>query len=524
MSRPVKKIVIVGGGTAGWITAGVIASTHTRDADDGLEITLVESPNIPQIGVGEGTWPSMRDTLRKMGVSETEFIRECSVGFKQGAWFANWRTNQPGEGYYHPLMLPQGFLQGNLVPEWSRREGEFESFAHAVSTQADICDSGLAPKQFATPEFAAVQNYAYHLDAGAYSGFLQRHCTEKLGVKHVLADVVDVVSAENGDISAVTTEQAGDIEGDLFVDCTGFRSRLLGEHYKVGFRDLNHILFIDKALAVQVPYLEPNDPIACHTISTGQTAGWIWDIGLYNRRGVGHVYSSNHTTEDAATDELEQYLKQSGHDLKTASVRKIDIRSGHRERFWERNCVAVGLSAGFLEPLEASALVLIELSSRMIAEQMPVDRAAMDIVAKRFNRKFRYRWDRIVDFLKLHYVLTERSDSDFWVDNLQADSIPESLMELLELWKYQPPFHDDFDQKDEVFPSASYQYVLYGMHFSTIESHLGTSSSAKRFADMQFAQKGELTSKLQAGLPHHRELLDHIHAHGLPQMDVRSRA
>lgn len=520
MNQPVRSIVIVGGGTAGWITAGTLAAAHPHDAENGVRITLVESPSFPQIGVGEGTWPTMRDTLRRMGVSESDFIRDCNVAFKQGAWFANWVTADPGEGYYHPLVLPQGFLKGNLVPEWQRHKDNFRSFAHATSPQAELCDRGLAPKQAATPEFAAVQNYAYHLDAGALSGFIQRHCVEKLGVRHVLADVTGVITLENGDIAAVKTAQAGDIVGDLFIDCTGFRSLLLGQHYDVAFRDRADSLFIDKALAIHLPYRDETDPIACHTISTGQSSGWIWDIGLYNRRGVGHVYSSHHISEESATEELAAYAAKSGHDLSKLSVRAIDIRSGHREKFWERNCVAIGLSAGFLEPLEASALVLIELSARMIAEQMPTDRAAMDIVARRFNRKFLYRWDRIIDFLKLHYVLTQRDDSDFWRDNKNPESIPESLQELLELWAYQPPFHDDFDQKDEVFPSASYQYVLYGMGFETQDSFLGTSLRDRTFAAHAFRTNQDLTQRFISGLPRHRELLGHIHQHGLPRAEV----
>ena len=279
MTRPIKDVVIVGGGSAGWLTAGTLAAKHAQDIPDGVRITLVESPNIPQIGVGEGTWPTMRDTLRRMGISETDFFKECSAAFKQGAWFANWVTDQPGEGYYHPLVLPQGFLQGNLVPAWTRERDQYQSFAHAVCAQAEICDKGLAPKQAATPEFAAVQNYAYHLDSGAMSGFLQRHCVEKLGVRHILADVESVVSAENGDIAAIRTNQAGDIEGDLFVDCTGFKSLLLGQHYGVEFIDRSDVLFIDKALAVQAPYHSENDPIACQTISTGQSGRM--DLGYW---------------------------------------------------------------------------------------------------------------------------------------------------------------------------------------------------------------------------------------------------
>jgi len=507
MSNPITSVLIVGGGNAGWITAGIIAAAHKSESETALQVTLVESPNVPTIGVGEGTWPTLRDTLRKMGVSEAEFIRECDVSFKQGARFDNWVTGQTTDKYYHPLVLPQGYLDGNLVPAWQRELSAEISFAHAVSPQATICDQGLAPKQVQTPEYAAVQNYAYHLDAGKLVQFLQRFCVDTLGVKHVLADITGVNAGENGDIKSVQSSQAGEIYGDLFVDCTGFKSLLLGQHYKVPFKSCADKLFIDKALAVHLPYQDESDPIASQTISSGQSAGWIWDIGLYSRRGVGHVYSSGHVSEEMALNELANYVEISGHDLSKLNVKKIDIHSGHRETFWQNNCVAIGLSAGFLEPLEASALVLIELSANMIAAQMPVNRDAMEVVSKRFNKKFLYRWNRIIDFLKLHYMLTQRDDSAFWSDNRQPDTIPDSLKELLELWKYQSPFHDDFDHKDEVFPSASWQYVLYGMGFKTKPNPRGISEGQGRFSDKQFDQVKIMTQKMIAGLPTNRELL-----------------
>ncbi|MFS2319254.1 tryptophan halogenase family protein [Maricaulis sp. D1M11] len=517
MEKPVRRIVIVGGGSAGWITAGTLAAKHRSDHPDRLSITLVESPNIPIIGVGEGTWPTMRTTLRRMGISETDFIRSCSATFKQGAQFARWVTGKPDDSYYHPLMLPQGFLDGNLAPHWLE-ETQGLSFSAAVSPQDHVCDRSLAPKQITTPEYAGVLNYAYHLDAGRFADFVRDHCVSQLGVNHVLADVTGLEAAENGDIAAIETEQAGRIEGDLFVDCTGFKSLLLGEHYGVPFKSCKDVLFIDTALAVHTPYHTETDPIASHTISTGQSAGWIWDIGLSTRRGVGHVYSSAHNDEDTAARELDAYLQQSGHSLDALSYRKININPGHRERFWHRNVVAIGLSAGFLEPLEASALVLIELSSLMLAEQMPTTRGAMDIVAKRFNAKFRYRWDRIIDFLKLHYVLSQREEDAFWRDNKDPDTVPESLNELLTLWKDQPPWHDDFDHKDEVFPAASYQYVLYGMGFQTRASHLNASSDAKAFAQQQFAERRKVTDQMLAHLPDHRALIEKIKVHGMQQI------
>jgi tryptophan halogenase len=370
----------------------------------GFTVTLVESPDTPIIGVGEGTWPTLRSTLQKMGVSETDFFRECDASFKQGAKFARWTTGAENDAYYHPLMLPQGFEQVNLAPHWlsGKTNG---SFCDAVCPQGVICDNGLAPKSITTPEYEGAANYAYHLDAGKFAPFLQKHCCEKLGVRHVLANVTKVNRADNGDIASIETDRTGAVAGDLFVDCTGFRALLIGETMGVGFRDCSDVLFCDTALAVQLPYESEDAPIPTHTISTAQSAGWIWDIGLPARRGTGHVYSSRHISESEAERELRAYLGPAGRDL---PIRKIPIRSGHRETFWKGNCVAVGLAAGFLEPLEASAIVLIELSAKLIAEQMPMTRGVMGIVAKRFNETTHYRWGRIIDFLKLHYVLEAR--------------------------------------------------------------------------------------------------------------------
>ncbi len=511
MQRPTKKIVIVGGGTAGWLTAGVIAAKHKSRMPGGFSVTLVESPNTPIIGVGEGTWPTLRSTLAKMGVSETDFFRECDAAFKQGAKFARWTTGAPDDAYYHPLMLPQSFARMNLAPHWLAQSSE-ASFCDAVCPQGRLCDDGLAPKTIATPEYEALANYSYHLDAGKFAPFLQRHCTQKLGVRHVLADVQRVEMTEDGDIRSIVTEQAGEIEGDLFVDCTGFKALLIGGALGVPITDCSDVLFCDTALAVQVPYESETSAIACHTISTAQSAGWIWDVGLPSRRGVGHVYSSSHISDDAAEQELRAYL---GTDAADLTFRKIPIRAGYRQTSWKRNCVAVGLAGGFLEPLESSAIVLIELSAKLIAEQMPACREVMDVVAKRFNATTEYRWGRIIDFLKLHYVLTKRTDSAFWRDNLLPETIPERLRELLLLWEFNAPwFHDEFDRVEEVFPAASYQYVLYGMGFRTEVERAALSAEAQG-AERAMRENAAQTERLRTNLPRHRDLIRKIVDHGL---------
>ncbi len=510
--QPIKNIVIVGGGTAGWLTAGVIAARHQARIKAGsFSVTLVESPSVNIIGVGEGTWPTIRTTLKKIGVSETEFFRQCDAAFKQGGRFAGWTTGAADDSYYHPLMLPHGFGEMSLVPHWLLHGGK-ASFCDAVTPQGHLCDEGLAPKQITTAEFDGAANYSYHLDAGKFVPFLQRHCTGKLGVRHILADVTKVNQDERGDIQSLDTEQAGTIAGDLFVDCTGFASILLGKTYGVPFKSCSDVLFCDTALAVQVPYERPDAPMASQTNATAQSAGWIWDITLSTRRGIGYVYSSRHQGEDEAYETLSRYI---GRPLKDLKIRKIPIRSGHRETFWKNNCVAVGLAAGFLEPLESSAIVLGELSAKLIAEQMPANREVMDIVSRRFNEVTLYRWGRIIDFLKLHYVLTQRTDDQFWIDNVDPATIPERLQNLLHLWKYQPPwFFDEFDRLEEVFPAASYQYVLYGMGFRTEVDPVEVADSAA-LADRFLRENAAISQRMRAQLPKNREILQKIHTYGL---------
>ncbi|MBB5211901.1 tryptophan halogenase family protein [Microbulbifer hydrolyticus] len=513
--KPIKSVVVVGGGTAGWIVAGRLAALH--GGDEGVQVTLVEAPNIPAVGVGEGTWPTMRNTLRKLGIAESEFLRECGATFKQGAKFARWVSGDDDDFYYHPLVLPQGFTKMHLAPYWQRDlKAQGQSFSNAVCYQEQLCERGLAPKQMTTPEFASVANYAYHLDAGKFAQLLERHSTQKLGVRHLRDEVLSVNTLANGDIESLNTRNSGVLAGDLFVDCTGFSSRLLGGHYRVPFIDRSDVLFIDRALAVQVPYEHEDDPIACHTISTAQDAGWIWDIGLTCRRGVGYVYSSNHTSDEAAQQRLRDYLGGAnvGPAIEKLSVREIPIHCGHREKFWINNCVAVGLSAGFLEPLEASALVLVELSAEMIAEQLPARRDVMDITARRFNETFRYRWDRIVDFLKLHYLLSRREE-EFWRDNRDPATVPDSLSELLALWRHRPPADFDFTSNNEVFPAASYQYVLYGMGFETEIGSLAHTLRDESAAAEHFVSNQKATARALAALPKHRELLEKIHQYGL---------
>lgn len=519
MAERVRDIVIVGGGAAGWLTAGVLAAEHCVARAGGVSVTLVESPDVKTIGVGEGTWPSMRDTLRRMGVSESAFITGCDASFKQASRFAGWVTGAADDYYYHPFSAPQGYGEVNLVPAWAGLvggPGGERRFADLVSFQPHLCEQGRAPKQSATPEFAAVANYAYHLDAGKFGNFLQEFCTKQLGVRYLRDHVTGIRPHDNGDIATLELQGQGALAGDLFIDCTGFSALLLHGHYGIPYVGVGDVLFCDTAVAAQVPYPAADAPIASHTLATAREAGWIWDIGLPTRRGVGYVYSSAHTTAEAARQTLADYIRHTGG--APQEPRTIALNPGYRQTFWHRNCVAVGISAGFIEPLEASALALIELAARMIGDELPPTRELMDVVARRFNERFRTRWGRIVDFLKLHYLLSRREDSAFWPDNRAPDSVPDRLRELLELWRFRPPGSRDFPEIEEIFPAASHQYVLYGMGFRP-----DGPGHRRRLDDPQAARQcfqavAQQTRRYLAGLPSNRELLEHVRAHGLPRV------
>lgn len=516
-SRPIRHILIVGGGSAGWITAGVLASRFPERGEEGVSITLVESRGVPPIGVGEGTWPTIRATLQQIGVSETDFLRECDASFKQGTQFAKWTDGSGGDTYYHPFTLPAGYEERNLAPYWLEGAQD-SSFAASLSFQAPLCENSLAPKLITTPEFAGLANYAYHLDAGKFVPFLQRHCIEKLGVSHVYDEIVSVHSDEHGDISHLAMKSGNELSADLFIDCTGFASVLIGKHFGVPFLPKRDVLFVDRAWAVQVPYVSEEAPIASVTRSTAVSSGWVWDIGLTTRRGVGYVFASDYVSDDAALEELRRYLADNGDPAAALNFRKIEINAGYRQEYWRRNCVAVGLSAGFLEPLEASAIVMIELSAKSIANLLPGCRDDMPHAAKIFNETFRYRWERIVDFLKLHYLLSRRTDSTFWSDNRRRESIPESLQEKLEYWEHHSPWHEDFPHREEVFSAASYQYILYGMGFETKTPLSLLNDRDRATAREKIRETGRYAKTLSGSLSSNRELLAKVRRFGLQKI------
>lgn len=497
LAQPVQQILIVGGGSAGWLCAAYLAKMFGATK----EITLVEAPEIGAIGVGEGSFPSLRATLAAIGIPEAEFLREASATFKQGITFRNWVRGT--DEYFHPFSMPsQRPGTPELLPYWLQGLAGDTPFAEAVTMQKRVVDAQRAPKRVGDSDYNGPMNYAYHFDAARFAGVLSRHA-RKLGVRHVQDHVEGADLAEDGAIAGVRTREHGVLKADLYIDCSGFRALLIGGALGSPFRSVSDTLFCDTALAVQVPYPARNTPIASATISTAHEAGWTWDIGLQERRGIGYVYSSRHTSDERAEQVLRAYAGPAADGL---GVRKISMRVGYREQHWVKNCVAIGLSGGFLEPLEASGIGLVETAVHMLGALFPHN-GEMAPLARHFNQFMSERYARIVDFIKLHYCLSQRTEQ-FWVDNCDPSSWSEGLRDKLAMWRCRPPQRMDFLNDFEMYPPTSWQYVLYGMGFAKAMPSLPGLGPLEAAARQEFANIAAVSARAVADLPDHRMLIE----------------
>ncbi|CAN5256818.1 tryptophan 7-halogenase [soil metagenome] len=509
---PLGRVVILGGGTAGWLAAAYFSRTLRL----GASITLVESSEIGIIGVGEGTFPTIRSTLANLGVSEAEFLTRSNATFKQGVLFEGWATGSAANGsdsYFHPFNLPLGGEDDSLLPYWVADESaERPSYADAVTVQERLIRAGRAPKRPQDPDFSGPMNYAYHFDAARFADFL-RDISVEAGVARIEGKVGTVERHENGDIAALLLGDGRRVEGDFFIDCSGFASLLIGQTLGADFVGCGDVLFNDRALAMQVPNPAPDTPIRPYTLATAHAAGWTWDIGLKDRRGTGYVYSSRHCSDDEAEATLRAYV---GNQATTLSARQLRFVTGYRDRQWIGNCAAVGLSAGFFEPLESTGIVLIESALKMLGDFLVPDvlnggdRAARDAAARSFNAKMGGRFAKIVNFLKLHYCVTRRTDTAYWRDNADPATIPEELRDLLAQWRARTPSRFDFIVDLETFLPPSYHYILYGMGFQTrlAKGRYGDDADARA----AFAKVRAASAQALAHLPDHRALLDYYYA------------
>lgn len=455
------KLVIVGGGTAGWIAANYLNTQLPKSFEKQLEVTLIEASDIPTVGVGEATIPSLRTTLQACGINELEFLQQCDATFKHGIEFVQWRHNPQkdiDDSYFHPFGTPVFVPQQDSVKNWSRVPSEQRpDFGDAFSVQYELAKQGRAPKSPRDKAYDGALSYAYHLDAGKLAEFLKRHARSR-GVQHLIAKVSDVKLDGKQNISALTLDTGDTVEADLFVDCTGFAARLINSDKTNTFISKSDQLFVDRAVTTRIPHRGIPD-INGYTKCTAQESGWIWDIALQGRRGVGHVYSSRYINDEDARLTLAKYVGVAPDELQS---RKLDMRIGYHQHQWRGNCVAIGLASGFLEPLESTGIFLAEMASWLLKDFIPRYSAGLP-VQTRYNELMSHHYENIVDFLKMHYCLSGRTDSQFWLDNKKPESIPNTLKKNLELWRDNIPLDIDFTGGPQCFAVPNYQFVLYGM-------------------------------------------------------------
>lgn len=506
-----QNILVVGGGAAGWLVACYLAKHLNAAAPGSIRVDLVESPGIGLLGVGEATFPSIRGTLSAIGLDEGQLLVGANATFKQGIRYNNWVRPPGSEGpasFFHPFSLPsQRAGSPELLPYWLLGGAPHGmQLADAVTMQSRLVAEGRGPKRASDPDYQGPMNYAYHFDAARVAAVLAEH-GQKLGVKRHEATVERVELDSRGAIARLVTQELGELKADLYVDCTGLRSRLIGGALQSPFRSRTDVLFVDRAVAMQVPYPRPDTPIACYTIATAQEAGWTWDIGLQQRRGVGYVYSSRHSDATRAEEVIRRHLGAAADGLEPLHIK---FETGYRPEHWRANCVGIGLAGGFVEPLESTGIALVELGTYLLTHLLPTDLDQMERAAKHFNAMMCARYERVLDFIKMHYCLTQRRDTAFWIDNTDAASIPETLRDRLAAWRHRPPHRLDFVTDLEMFMPSSWQYVLYGMEFKTDLASMRSSYPRMDEARREFEAIQQVSQHAVRDLPAHRTLVEQM--------------
>ena len=421
----IRRVVIVGGGTAGWMAAAAAA----RFLDDGTRtITLIESDAIGTVGVGEATIPPILSFNQMLGIEEAEFVRETKATFKLGIEFVDWGAL--GERYLHPFGVYGRDLQGVAFHQYWLKFGDKGSglsglSRYSMSSMAALANRFQSPS--ADPRHPSSQiAYAYQFDAGLYAAFLRRRA-EADGVVRVEGKIDAVTQdPETGFVERLTLDDGRTIDGDLFIDCSGFRSLLLGETLGVPYHDWSHWLPCDRAVAVPCERVEPLHP---YTRATAREAGWQWRIPLQHRTGNGYVFSSAHLDPTQAEHLLMSRLDGPA----TAAPRHLSFTAGVRDRLWDKNVIALGLSGGFIEPLESTSIHLIQTGLSKLFWLFP-DRAISAVERDTYNRLMREQFEYVRDFIVLHYKATDRTDTAFW-NYVRDMAIPGSLADKVELFR-----------------------------------------------------------------------------------------
>ncbi|MFT6899214.1 MAG: tryptophan halogenase [Paraglaciecola sp.] len=451
----IKNVVIAGGGTAGWITASLL----TKILGKAIKITLVESDQIGIIGVGEATIPPMLNFNNALGIDEKAFLKETKATIKLGIQFENWK--QQGHSYMHAFgTVGKTFPFCDFHHFWNRSQ--------ALGIESDFWDFSLNYQVAKNNKFAHLNqiegnqpglSYAYHFDAGLYAKFLRTY-SEKFGVTRIEGKIKQVQQAkDSGFVESIVLENGQAIAGDLFIDCTGMQGVLIEKTLNTGFEDWSHWLPCDRAIAVPCESVEPLTP---YTRSIAHKAGWQWRIPLQHRTGNGIVYSSTHMSDDEAKSTLMANLDAEA----IAEPRVIPFKTGRRRKQWNKNVVSIGLSSGFLEPLESTSIHLIQTAVIRLIKHFP-HQGIQEVEVESFNQQAKIEIEKIRDFIILHYKLNQRNDSEFW-RMCQRMDIPDSLAQKMELFKTTGKI---FRDQDDLFTEVAWQQVMIGQGLIPQDTH-----------------------------------------------------
>lgn len=411
MATPIKKIIIVGGGSAGWMTASTIVKQIKN-----VELTLVESSDIPTVGVGESTVGGIRRWMRMIGIKDEEFVKETDASYKLAIKFNNFY--EKGNTWYYPFGGPH--LKENI---YNRNDWFVKKSLHPDTPEYDMTDCYYPQMSLVKqnkisvdpniPDFKFYEDTAFHFDASKFGVWLKNHICLPNGVKHIVADVSPVV--ENRQIKYLQLSNGEKLSADLYVDCTGFKSLLLGESLQEPFISYENLLPNNRAWATRVPYIDKDKELQSVTECTAIDYGWVWNIPLWSRVGTGYVYSDKHISSENALKEFKQYLNNKGHQTDSLEFRDIKMRVGRHKKLWVNNVVAVGLSAAFIEPLESTGLVTVyEFAINLCRALRRESISQWDI--DEYNSTSIDQFDYFAQFVCMHYALSHRNDTSYWQD------------------------------------------------------------------------------------------------------------
>ena len=486
----IKKIVIVGGGSAGWLTAA-----HMSHYLTGVQITLVESPNVPTIGVGESTVPPIVDFMKNLGLNEQDWMPSCNATYKSAICFKGFHGTNGGTIWF-PFRNTWSVANIPANRYWLYKHFTDNAYSDPFSIYRytslvpDICEAGK------TVRSVDGATYAYHVDATALGEFLKAFAT-KNGVELVSDTITKVIQDEDGSIRELARENGAALQADLFIDCSGFRSLLLGQALQEPFEEYYDYLFNDSAIAMRFPFMEKEREMVSYTLCTALSSGWVWKIPLFNRIGTGYVYSGNHLSKDAAEAEYRQFLAGllGEERVREGQAKHIDIRVGKHKRTWVRNCVGIGLSSGFVEPLESTGIQIvqgeIDLLTRVL--QARNDYNCGDVAV--YNASVTRLMEVIRDFLVCHYALTNREDTPYWRDVKFNTKMSESLVNKLMIARGTMPAKGN----EHLFDTGS----LAGFAFSEGWYNILTGMGHLPFDFEQFRQAkvGSFDRQIEANMP-----------------------